>query len=210
MIAQLTGKLLECAPGQIVIDVCGVGYRLQIALPTFYALVENGPGAELSVQVHTHVREDAIQLYGFLSAEERDMFELLIAISGVGPRMALAVLSGIGAEELRAVVGAQDRRRLQSVPGIGQKTADRILLELRDRLSKRTSSKRRGALAVPSSGVASVERDAESALINLGYAPEAARLAVDEAVSDNGGAVGPIEVVIRTALARLIRGASSR
>src|ERR687898_3162664 len=132
MIAFLTGTLLEKAPSRAVIDVGGVGYNVLVPLSTFYVIGDEG--GRVSLRIHTHVREDIIALFGFASALEHELFERLIAISGVGPKLALAVLSGIEPAELIKAVRLQDVARLTAIPGIGKKTAERIGLELKDRL----------------------------------------------------------------------------
>ncbi len=132
MIAYLEGRLRHKAPDHVIVDVHGVGYCVHVPLSTFYDLPEVGSPA--SLHVHTHVREDTLQLFGFGTIAEKDMFLHLIAVNGVGPKLALTILSGIHPDELHRVVLFQDRQRLQKIPGIGKKTADRILLELKDRL----------------------------------------------------------------------------
>ncbi len=132
MIAFLTGRLLEKHPNRVTVDVHGVGYDVAVPLSTFYALGE--PGADVSLRIHTHVREDALALFGFATPLEQLLFERLIAVSGIGPRLALAVLSGIEPAELVRAVRSQDTARLTAIPGVGKKTAERIGLELKDRL----------------------------------------------------------------------------
>ena len=145
MIGRLTGRVVECRPDHLVVDVNGVGYHLHIPLSTYY-VVHRSADAPVTLHVHTRAREDALQLYGFASTAERSMFETLTGISGVGPRLALAFLSGIGVEELYEAVYREDRTRLQKIPGVGRKTAERVLLELRDRLGPEDESRRtRGA-----------------------------------------------------------------
>ena len=201
MIGQLTGKILSCSPGRVLLDVTGVGYDVQIPLSTFYALSAGGAGSLVSVHVHTHVREDALQLFGFSSRGERAIFEQLIAISGVGPRMALAILSGIGVDELRDAVLQQDRARLQKIPGVGKKTAERLLLELRDRLGVCAGAQGEPGEEDPNLGL---RPDAISALVNLGYSHEVATRVVDKALS--GPDDSPtLEGVLRAALAGLVR-----
>src|SRR6185503_14617860 len=133
MIAFLRGRVLDKHPNRIVIDVNGVGYELYVPLSTYYEVGE--PGAEITLRVHTHVREDALQLYGFLTMLEQQLFERLIAISGIGPKLAVAVLSGIDSGELVSSIQRADVARLTRIPGIGKKTAERIVLELKDRLA---------------------------------------------------------------------------
>jgi Holliday junction DNA helicase RuvA len=193
-----------------LLDVAGVGYEVQIPLSTFYELSAQDGTRELAVSlhVHTHVREDALQLFGFSQPLERAMFEQLIAISGVGPRLALAILSGIGTVELEQAVEAQDRGRLEKIPGVGRKTAERLLLELRDRLVRMRAV---DAAAVapgrgPSAGAsvpAGPRDDAVSALVNLGYKPDACRRAVDAALEELGTGAG-LEDVLKLALARMV------
>jgi Holliday junction DNA helicase RuvA len=203
MIGQLTGKVLTCTPGRVLLDVTGVGYDVQIPLSTFYALA-GGAGSVVSLHVHTHVREDALQLFGFASPDERAVFELLIGISGVGPRMALAILSGIGVDELRETVHLQDRGRLQKIPGVGRKTAERLLLELRDRMRAATLSPDGPSPPAGSDEPTGMRPDATSALVNLGYSHDVARRAVERAVIDRGPS-GTLEDVLRAALASLVR-----
>ena len=138
MIAFLRGRVFEKQPNRIIIDVQGVGYEVQVPLSTYYDVGD--VGAEIALRVHTHVREEALQLFGFLTELERQLFERLIGISGIGPKLAIAVLSGIDARELVVAVQRADVARLTGIPGIGKKTAERIVLELKDRLA---------ALAVP-------------------------------------------------------------
>jgi Holliday junction DNA helicase RuvA len=181
---------------------------LEIPLGAYYALNGN-VGTTVSLHVHTRMREESLTLYGFVRPDERTAFEHLTAISGVGPRLALAVLSGIGVEELRDTVFQQDRDRLQQIPGVGKKTAERVLLELRDRLEKEQS--RRGKTDDPpeqppggSGGAASARADAISALENLGYGRDRAERAVRSAVS----ALDPdasLEAILRGALSGLVR-----
>jgi holliday junction DNA helicase RuvA len=183
MIGRLTGQVIDARPDELVLDVGGVGYRVKIPLSTFYRLGEAGSGA-VALHVHTHVREDAIQLFGFWTPEERGLFERLIAISGIGPRIALAVLSGVGVAELEGAIRDSDRTALERIPGIGRKTAERVLLEMRERVRSR-----RGGAPPASSGTAaagaqvgtSLEGDAVSALVNLGYSESSASEAVVKA-----------------------------
>ena len=206
MIGRLTGRVIERRPDHVLLDVGGVGYTVQIPLSTFYALSEDG-ASPATLHIHTHVREDALQLFGFADPEERAVFRLLIGISGVGPRLALAILSGIGAGELRGAVVRQDRPRLQRIPGVGKKTAERLLLELRDKLGAgREASAGPAGEAGSWAGEAAggVRGDAISALVNLGYAREVARRAVEAALEAQGGDL-PIERLIREALSGLVR-----
>jgi Holliday junction DNA helicase RuvA len=173
VIARLSGTVLEKHPNRIVVDVAGVGYEVQVPLSTFYGLGE--PGAGVTLRVHTHVREDAIALYGFASPLEQDLFERLIAISGIGPKLALAVLSGIDPGELVRAIRTQDVARLTRIPGVGKKTAERIGLELKDRLPHAVCP---GVPDSPEVG-GGLRDDLLSALGNLGYQRAAAEKAVD-------------------------------
>jgi Holliday junction DNA helicase RuvA len=206
MIGRLTGRIAECAPGAVLIDVGGVGYSLQIPLSTYYELAARSNGT-VSLHVHTHVREDALVLFGFSTAAERGAFERLVQISGVGPRLALAVLSGIGVEELERAVLDGDRDRLQRIPGIGRKTAERILLELRDRL-EREVRKGRPSDDPPAAGhedpAGAIRHDALSALENLGYTRAAARKAVERAYDGLEGEP-TLEQLLKAALSGLVR-----
>lgn len=162
MIGQLRGALIDKRPNQVVIDVNGVGYQVQIPLSTFAAL--GALHAETTLLIHTHLREDQIALYGFLTARERQCFELLISASGVGPALALKILSGMSLEELVPAIRKGDVVQLKRIPGVGQKTAERMVVELRDKLA---------AIDVSESGKpvtrSQVESDVTSALVNLGY-----------------------------------------
>jgi Holliday junction DNA helicase RuvA len=182
MIALLKGTLVEKLPNRIIVDVGGVGYDVQVPLSTFYQIPE--PGAEVLLRIHTYVREDTLALFGFITTLEQQIFERLIAIGGVGPKLALAVLSGIEPRDLVRAVQVGDAARLTTIPGIGKKTAERITLELRDRLAK---------LAMPApetaGGVAAVgdlRGDVLSALVNLGYHRSLAERAVDAALKAGG------------------------
>ena len=210
MIGRLTGRIADCRPGTVLVDVGGVGYSLQIPLSTYYELAGRANGT-VSLHVYTHVREDALALFGFATTSERATFERLLRITGVGPRMALGVLSGIGAEELERAVLDGDRDRLQRIPGIGRKTAERILLELRDRLERedRESRRPRGSTArAAAEGSEPTRLDAVSALQNLGYARQEAHEAVDRALAEAGVGDEPpaLERVLKSALRSLVQG----
>jgi Holliday junction DNA helicase RuvA len=177
MIAFLKGRLLEKHPNRITIDVSGVGYDVAVPLSTFYTLGE--PGADVALRIHTHVREDALALFGFASPLEQLLFERLIAIGGIGPRLALAVLSGIEPAELVRAVRGQDTARLTAIPGVGKKTAERIGLELKDRLPPGLATTGVEAPS-PDEGV---RGDLRSALVNLGYQRAAAEKAIDRVLA---------------------------
>lgn len=176
MIALLRGTLLEKAPSRLIVDVAGVGYDVLVPLSTFYVLGE--PGALATLRIHTHVREDVIALYGFATSLEQDLFERLIAISGVGPKLALAVLSGIEPVELIRAVRLQDVARLTAIPGVGKKTAQRIGLELKDRLPAATGAA--DPVAAAGALVNQFRDDLLSALLNLGYGRPVAEKAIDK------------------------------
>jgi Holliday junction DNA helicase RuvA len=204
MISRLSGSLVECRPEYVVVDVGGVGYRVQIPLGTYYTLA-SGDSSRVTLHIHTHVREDALQLYGFDGSAERAMFEKLIAISGIGPRVALAILSGLGADELRECVNRQDRARLEKTPGIGRKTAERVLLELRDKLGedKATADGAGDHRPVrPEDGAVAMREDAISALVNLGYTRERATRAVERSES-SGEVAQSLEGLLKKALSGL-------
>jgi len=201
MIGHLTGRLEECTPGQVLIDIGGVGYAVRVSLRTFYAF-SGDTGSTVSLHVHTHVREDALILYGFAEQEERAHFEQLIGISGVGPKMALAILSGIGGDELREAVLRQDKTRFQKIPGVGKKTAERVLLELRDKIDAidpvvASSVAADSGAAAGSAG--SPHHDAVSALVNLGYSRDHADRMVLGSI-ENLGYDASLEAVLRRAL----------
>ena len=198
MIAFLRGRVLEKHPNRIVIDVNGVGYELYVPLSTYYDVGD--AGSEIGLRVHTHVREDALQLYGFLTALEQQLFERLIAISGIGPKLAVAVLSGIDSTDLVSSIQRADVARLTRIPGIGKKTAERIVLELKDRLADVAPP-----AATETSGriVDHVRDDLVSALENLGYHRPLAEKAVDAVRARDGGA--PFEDALKGALRELMR-----
>ncbi len=185
MIAFLRGRLLEKHPNRLVVDVQGVGYAVHVPLSTFYRTPEVGD--EMSLRVHTHVREDAIALFGFAGDLELQIFERLIAISGIGPKLALAVLSGIDAAELAIAVQRGDVARLTAIPGVGKKTAERIELELKDRLPMAAIAA--GSQAGAGAGeAADLRLDLLSALLNLGYHRPLAEKAVEAALKLPGDA----------------------
>jgi Holliday junction DNA helicase RuvA len=192
MIGQLRGRLAEKRPNQVLIDVGGVGYLVQVPLSTYAALGELH--AEVTLLTHTHVREDALALYGFVSSREKHLFELLISASGVGPSLALKILSGMSAEELVPAIRGGDLVRLTTIPGVGRKTAERIVVELKDKLETVVLEAARPAAASP----AGIEADVASALVNLGYEARAAESAVAEAKRESGAA--DFEKLLRAAL----------
>jgi Holliday junction DNA helicase RuvA len=195
MIGLLRGRLLEKRPNQVILDVGGVGYLVAVPLSTYAAMSELH--AEITLLIHTHVREDALTLYGFLSAREKHVFELLLGASGVGPSLSLKILSGMNVEELVPAIRGGDIARLTKIPGVGRKTAERIVLELKDKLDAVAVESERPAPTSP----AGVEADVKSALINLGYDERTAEAAVAEAKREVG--TGNFEKLLRNTLAAL-------
>ncbi len=201
MIARLRGRVADKQPNRLIVDVAGVGYDVQVPLSTFY--VSADVGGEMALRVHTHVREDQLSLYGFATDLELAMFERLIAVSGIGPKLALAVLSGIEPRELAGAIQRNDLARLTSIPGVGKKTAERICVELRDRIPKTIEA----AAASPADAL---RDDLISALLNLGYHRQAIDKSLDsafaKATTDGAVDAAPIfEDVLRLALKELAR-----
>jgi Holliday junction DNA helicase RuvA len=194
MIAHLRGRLLAKHPNQAVVETAGVGYDVTISVPTFSDLPE--VGADVSLHIHTHVREDVIALYGFLRASEKLLFEKLISVSGIGPKLAITVLSGMAAQDVAGAIRGNDVARLTRIPGIGKKTAERMVLELRDKMPE-------GGTAVASavSAMSAMEEDVLSALVNLGYQRAAAETALAAVVKN--GKSGSFDAMFREALAGL-------
>ena len=199
MIAFLRGRLGEKQPNRIIVDVGGVGYDVAVPLSTFYTLGESG--AEVALRVHTHVREDTLALYGFATLLELQIFERLIGISGIGPKLALAVLSGIDVADLVRAVQVGDVARLTAIPGVGKKTAERIGLELKDTLPPQLAAE--VAAQADKDGTGGLRGDLLSALLNLGYHRPLADKAVDAAIKK----VEPktFEAVLKQALRELAR-----
>ena len=163
MIAQLSGTLAHKMPGEVVVDVGGVGYQVYIPLNVFYALPEIG--SRISLHIHTHLREDALQLFGFQEPRDKQIFMLLNGVAGIGPKLAVNILSGIAADELAQAIRDGDQLRLVSIPGVGKKLAERLVVELRDKLT----ALRRPAESTPADRGSQLMQDAVSALVNLGY-----------------------------------------
>ena len=192
MIAHLRGRVLRKNPQEVIVDVAGVGYKVAIPVSTFYRLGEEG--AEVSLRVHTHVREDALALYGFLTAHEQDLFERLIQVAGVGPKLAVNILSGIEAAELAAALRTSDVARLTRVPGVGKKTAERLVVELKDKMPPVLTPSEEAETLPPSTP----KEDLLSALAHLGYSRGEAERGVDRALRDDGD--GRFEDLLRRAL----------
>ena len=199
MIAHLRGRILEKHPNRLVVDVNGVGYEVFVPLSTFYGLGE--PGSEIALRIRTHVREDAFLLYGFATVLEQDLFERLVGVSGIGPKVALAVLSGMEPVELVRAIERADVARLTAIPGVGKKTSERIVLELKDRLP-RTQAAPAGAGGA-ASGPTVMREDLLSALVNLGYHRPLAEKAADAAVK--AGPDAGFEQMLKQALRELAK-----
>lgn len=177
MIAHLRGRLIAKHPNQAIVEAGGVGYDVVITVPTFSDLP--APGAEVALHIHTHVREDALALYGFLKSEEKQLFEKLITVSGIGPKLAITILSGMATADMVGAIRGNDFARLTKIPGIGRKTAERMCVELRDKLEGFGAAQ---AVVTHSA----VEDDVISALTNLGYQRALAEKAVERAVASAG------------------------
>jgi Holliday junction DNA helicase RuvA len=196
MIAHLRGKLLEKHPNRAIVETAGVGYDVTISVPTFSDLP--AVGADVSLHIHTHVREDQIALYGFLRPSEKILFEKLITVSGIGPKLGITILSGMAADEMVGAIRGNDIARLTRIPGIGRKTAERMVLELRDKLPET------GAASAPAAPAMSLtEEDVLSALLNLGYQRPAAEKALAVVAKNRKG--GSFDAMFRDALAALAK-----
>jgi len=207
LIAHLSGTLLAKQPTSAIVDVGGVGYEVVIPLSTFYELGENG--SQVQLRIYTHVREDALQLFGFKTARERELFLQLISVNGVGPSLAIKLLSGMNADEIIASIRTNNLVRLVAIPGVGRKTAERLVVDLRDKIAALSSpalEEEFVAKAVAAGELASTESmrdDAMSALANLGYQRAAAEKAVKNAI-DEGGDLS-VEVILRRSLRSLAK-----
>ena len=178
MIGFLRGRVLEKQPNRVLVDVNGVGYEVFIPLSTFYDVGDEG--AEIALRIHTHVREDSLQLFGFLTLLERQMFERLITVSGIGPKLAIAVLSGGPPRELLSAVASGDTARLQAVPGIGKRTAERIIVELREKVAGRVADE----IVVRRTASDDPRTLAREGLLGLGFSPQEADGLLDSAAGD--------------------------
>ncbi len=184
MIARIQGQVIEKRPGVLVVETNGIGYRIQVSLTTFYDLPELGE--PVCLHTYTYVREDALQLYGFITSLEKELFQVLIGVSGIGPKLALNILSGIAPAALLAALSSGDLGRLVSIPGIGRKTAERMILELREKVQK-MESRHAGPGAGPQPK-ADTSEDVISALVNLGYKRGQAEKAVESVLKQIPGA----------------------
>jgi Holliday junction DNA helicase RuvA len=205
MIAHLSGKLLLKGATSVVIDVSGVGYEVTIPLSTSYELGETG--SDVSLRIYTHVREEALQLYGFQTGRERELFTLLISVSGIGTKSAIAMLSSMNADEIAGAIRTDNLARLTSVPGIGRKTAERLVIELRDKILQISSPALEETIAAGNGkaqkpSLDTVYDDALEALISLGYAKPVADRALKTAMSDGG------EISVQALLRRSLRNLS--
>lgn len=206
MIAHLSGTLLSKQATTVIVDVSGVGYEVTIPLSTFYDLEDLGSTVQL--RIYTHVREDALQLYGFKTARERELFLKLISVSGIGPKLGITLLSGMSADEMIASIRTNNLARLTLIPGVGRKTAERLIVELREKVAELSSAQLEeefGAKTEVSSEPTedSVRSDALSALLNLGYQRSGAEKAIDAALSE--GEDITVESVLRRSLKKLAR-----
>jgi Holliday junction DNA helicase RuvA len=198
MIATLTGRLTRKATDYLIVEVSGVGYQVQVPLSTYYLISDDGE--DIRLHIHTHVREDSLSLFGFFTEEEKSMFLLLVGVSGIGPRLALAVLSSLSVQDLSRAIQSSDDSKLCTIPGIGKKTAARMVLELKDKIR----------LLVPlvtidhqPASEAGIAEDAVSALVNLGYRKPLAEEALKKAKQGRSGLT--VEELIKEALAVLMK-----
>jgi len=196
MIAHLRGKLIFKQPGQAIVEAGGVGYDVVISVPTFTALP--AAGTEASLHIHTQVSEDQIALFGFLDREEKRLFERLITVSGVGPKLAIKILSGLSVERTVQAIRSQDHAQLTRIPGVGKKLAERLVVELKDKLEDFAAPPLRAAMQGPAA------EDVLSALVNLGYQRPAAERAIEQAIAKDGAAAAEFDALFRGAL-KLIR-----
>jgi holliday junction DNA helicase RuvA len=196
MIAHLRGIVLEKHPNQLILEAAGIGYDVQVPVSTYTALPDTG--AEVCLRVHTNVREDAFQLFGFVTQQEKTVFERLIAVSGIGPKLAITVLSGLATADIIAAIRTGDVARLVRIPGVGKKTAERMILELKDKLTAVEAASAGVSAIAPASSLNPLEEDVLSALLNLGCSRPAAEDALRKAQKQ--GVTEQFEPLFRTAL----------
>ena len=205
MIAHLSGTLLSKQANSVIVDVAGVGYEVTIPLSTFYDLEDAGTAVQL--RIYTHVREDTLQLFGFKTARERELFLKIITVSGIGPKLGITLLSGMTADELIASIRTNNLARLTLIPGIGRKTAERLIMELREKVAELSSAQLEEELGAKPEGTEptedTVRSDALSALLNLGYQRSAAEKAIDAALAEGGELT--VESILRRGLKKLAR-----
>jgi holliday junction DNA helicase RuvA len=206
MIAHLSGTLLSKQATSVILDVSGVGYEVSIPLSTFYELED--PGSNVQLRIYTHVREDALQLYGFKTTRERELFLRLISVSGIGPKLGITLLSGMSADEMIASIRTNNLAKLTLIPGVGRKTAERLVMELRDKVTSLSVEVEEELGAKPDAAAAptedSMRADALSALLNLGYQRNAAEKAVTAAMSESDDV--SVESILRASLRKLAKG----
>jgi len=205
MIAHLSGTLLSKQATSVIVDVSGVGYEVNIPLSTFYDLEDLGSTVQL--RIYTHVREDAIQLYGFKTARERELFLKVISVTGIGPKLGITLLSGMSADEMIASIRTNNLARLTLIPGVGRKTAERLILELREKIADLSSAQLEEELGAKPEAAEltedTVRADALSALLNLGYQRSGAEKAIDAALGEGGDVT--VESILRRGLKKLAR-----
>jgi holliday junction DNA helicase RuvA len=206
MIAHLNGTLLSKEPNSVIVDVSGVGYEVTIPLSTFYELANEG--SDVQLRIYTHVKEDALQLYGFKTERERKLFVNFISVSGIGPKIGIALLSGMSADELINSIKTNSLARLTLIPGVGRKTAERLIVDLREKMTALAASQveTTSGLEPAASGASpedGVRSDALSALLNLGYQRSSAEKAIDAVLNDGGEMT--VESVLRRGLRKLAR-----
>jgi Holliday junction DNA helicase RuvA len=206
MIAHLSGTLLSKQATSVIVDVSGVGYEVTIPLSTFYDL--DDAGSTVQLRIYTHVREDALQLFGFKTARERELFLKIISVTGIGPKLGITLLSGMSADEMIASIRTNNLARLTLIPGVGRKTAERLIMELREKVADLSSAQLEEELGAKPEVTAettedTVRADALSALLNLGYQRSGAEKSIDAALSEGGDIT--VESVLRRSLKKLAR-----
>ena len=207
MIAHLSGTLLSKQATSVIVDVSGVGYEVAIPLSTFYDLEDTG--SKVQLRIYTHVKEDALQLYGFKTARERELFINFISVSGIGPKLGIALLSGMSADELIASIKSNNLARLTLIPGVGKKTAERLIVDLREKMAALSTAQLEEATGAPQesaevSSADNVRSEALSGLMNLGYQRSAAEKAIDSSLSEGG------DISVESVLKRSLRKLGSR
>ena len=207
MIAHLSGTLLSKNPNSVIVDVSGVGYEVSIPVSTFYDL--EATGSNVKLRIYTHVKEEALQLYGFKTARERELFINFISVSGIGPKIGIALLSGMSADELIASIKSNNLARLTLIPGVGKKTAERLIVDLREKMAALSTAQLEEhtgteAATAEASSEDSVRSQALSGLMNLGYQRSAAEKAIDAALSEGG------DISVESVLKRSLRKLGSR
>ena len=207
MIAHLSGTLLSKQATSVIVDVSGVGYEVNIPLSTFYDLEDTG--SKVQLRIFTHVKEDALQLYGFKTARERELFINFISVSGIGPKLGIALLSGMSADELIASIKSNNLARLTLIPGVGKKTAERLIVDLREKMAALSTAQLEEATGAPQqaadvSSADNVRSEALSGLMNLGYQRSAAEKAIDSSLSEGG------DISVESVLKRSLRKLGSR